>query len=111
MRELEKANDNSHLFSNINLSITELQTIRPTNQSEFTYLFIPNIILTDVPTVRKAEFIQSLVEESFSRSKFSILENNLVLYLSNGLGLSLLIIGREMKKIKKISVEVVRFLS
>jgi hypothetical protein len=72
---------------------------------------VPNIILTDVPISKKAEFIQSIVFESFSKRKFDILENNLVLYLSNGLSLSLLIVGKDMKKIKKTAIEVMGFLS
>jgi len=102
-KENRAITDQSHLFSNINLSVTELQTIRP-NLNEFTHLFIPNIILTDVPIPQKAEFIESLIMESFTRPKFDILDNNLVLYLSNGLSLSLLIVGREMKKIKKTAI-------
>lgn len=77
----------------MNLSITELQSQRNT-LSDFNYLFIPNIILTDVPLTKKATFIQSLVLETWTKNKFNIMDNNLVLYLSNGLGLSILIVGR-----------------
>ena len=79
--------------------------------NDFTYLFIPNIILTDVPIPKKAEFIESMILESFNRPRFDILSNNLVLYLSNGLSLSLLIVGKDVKKIKKTAIEVVRSLS
>ncbi len=99
--------DQSHLFSNANLSSSDLQTLGPL-LNDFTYLFIPNIILTDVPIPKKAEFIESMIVETFNRPKFDILGNNLVLYLSNGLSLSLLIIGKDIKKIKKTSIEVIR---
>lgn len=67
--------------------------------------------MTDVPLTKKATFIQSLVIDTWTRNKFNIIDNNLVLYLSNGLGFSILIVGKEITKMKKIAIDTIRTLS
>lgn len=39
------------------------------------------------------------------------MNNNIHLYLTNGISLNLLFIGKDLKKVKKDSIEIIRFLS